>query len=249
MSKELQEKNANSFRQANGLSLTEPIRIKSILQSNQILTVYRKLSSGFSGMAIRTGTPGSYKRFILINSDHSIGKQHFTLCHELYHLFFQENFVYSTSAAGKFDPKGDKEEYNADLFASRLLLPTAGIQKLIPDHEMPKNRITLKTILSIENYFSSSRSALLYRLKELGHIDTSFYNQYSTKIIHGALSYGYQTDLYNSGNDNLVIGDYGIIARDLFDGGKISESHYFTLLEDIGINIQELEDNGCRPEE
>lgn len=249
MSNDLQEKQADQFRIDNGFSLTEPIRLKSILQEKKILTVYKRLSSNFAGMAIRTGKESTYYYFILVNSEQSIGRQHFTICHELYHLFFQEDFTVSTSAAGKFNPKGNKQEFYADLFASYLLLPTAGIRKLIPDHELPKNQISLRTILSIENYFSSSRSALLYRLKDLGYIDAAHYDQFKINVKQGALSYGYPTSLYEKGNEGLVIGDYGIVAKDLFDKGTISESHYYTLLEDIGIDIQRIACNGEQTED
>ena len=55
MSKRLQELEyfAQKFRDDNSLSEKEPIRIKSILQKNNILTVYKPLSSGLSGMSIK----------------------------------------------------------------------------------------------------------------------------------------------------------------------------------------------------
>jgi len=39
----------------------------------------------------------------------------------------------------------------------------------------------------------------------------------------------------------MIIGDYGSLARELFDLGIISESSYFTLLEDIGIDLSQLD--------
>ena len=56
-----------------------------------------------------------------------------------------------------------------------------------------------------------------------------------------AIQNGYSTDLYDSGNSNLVIGDYGSKARQLYDGAKISESHYQSLLLDMGMNTEEVE--------
>lgn len=76
-------KKAIEFRQENGLSATEPVLLKSILLSNNVLVLFKPLSSNFSGMAIKSGE----NRFILVNSSHSLGKQHFTIAHELYHLF------------------------------------------------------------------------------------------------------------------------------------------------------------------
>jgi len=51
-----------------------------------------------------------------------------------------------------------------------------------------------------------------------------------------AKEYGYDTALYEPGNENLVIGDFGEKARRLFDGNKISEGRYMELLHKIGIN-------------
>ena len=160
---------ANDFRQTNGLNSKEAIRLKSILQKNNILTAYLPLSDDFSGMAIKLNQGDETKRFILVNSNQTIGRQHFTICHELYHLYFQKDFTSEKSIVGKFD-KNNLEEYKADTFASYLLLPYSGLMQLIPEHERPKNKITLKTILYIENYYSCSRAALLIRLSGLNLI-------------------------------------------------------------------------------
>ena len=232
---------ANDFRQTNGLNLTEAIRIRSILQKNNILTIYSPLSPEFSGMAIKINFTEVPKRFILVNSNHTIGRQHFTISHELYHLYYQTDFTSSKSNAGTFNKDGNPEEYKADLFASFLLLPTAGISQMIPENEFPKNRITLKTILAIEHYYSCSRNALLNRLIHLGRIDRTFMNSFSVNKIRNAVLYGYNTDLYQPGNSGLIIGNYGTVARDLFEKGVVSESAYFTLLEDLGFDLSELD--------
>ena len=112
---------------------------------------------------------------------------------------------------------------------------------IIPDDELIKNKISVKTILKIEHYFSCSRSALLYRLKDLDIIDSKHYDQYCQNVKRSALEQGYEIDLYSPGNNNLVIGDYGSIARELFEQEKISESNYFSLLIDLGMNVDALE--------
>ena len=232
---------ANDFRIKNGFNLSESIPIRSILQKNNILTVYLPLSTGFSGMAIKNTTSETTKRFLLVNSNHTIGRQHFTICHELYHLYYQANFTSSNSNAGTFNKNGDPEEFNADLFASFLLLPTAGIGQMIPENEFAKNKITLKTILSIEQYYSCSRSALLNRLKNMGRIDSLLMNSFSVDKIKNAMLYGYNTDLYKPGNTGVIIGDYGTLAHGLFEKGVVSESAYFSLLEDLGLDLSELD--------
>ncbi len=104
-----------------------------------------------------------------------------------------------------------------------------------------KNKITLKTILAIEHYYSCSRNALLNRLYNMKLIDRRKIDENNKDIIKNATLYGYNTDLYQPGNEGMIIGDYGSLARELFDRGIISESSYFTLLEDIGIDLSQLD--------
>ena len=234
------EKKAIEFRNTHGIGANDCIRLKSLLSKLNVLTVFKPLNDNFSGMAIKVENK-IVKRFILVNSSKTIGNQHFTICHELYHLFIQEEFHSMVCTTGLFKKGADKEEYNADLFAAYLLMPENGIKALIPDEELSKNKITLKTILKIENYFCCSRSVILYRLRNLTIIDNSCYEKYNQNIKRSALEQGYEIDLYQSGNHNQVIGDYGSVARDLFEKGDISESNYFSLLIDLGMNVDELE--------
>ena len=237
---------AQKFRSNNAISENEPLRIKSLLQKNNIFTVYRPLSTGFSGMSFKIDVNGNCKRFMLVNSEHSIGKQHFTICHELYHLFVQSTFISAVSYTGKFDKHGDPEEYNADLFASYLLLPKMGIWEMIPENEKHKNKISISTLLSIEQYYACSRSALLYRLLEMELIDETFKKNFLVDIKSNARKLGYSVNLYEKGNNNEVIGDYGKLAYNAWEKGIVSESAYLSLLEDLGVDISKIseKDNG-----
>jgi Zn-dependent peptidase ImmA (M78 family) len=240
MNKIILEKEATLFRQNNGLGSNDPIRLKSLLSKLNLITVFKALDDNFSGMALKVTDNKNTSRFILVNSNHNLGKQHFTICHELYHLFIQQEFKSMICKTGQFNTR-DKEEYNADVFASILLLPEQGLKSLIPDNETGKDKITLKTILKIEHYYSTSRAALLYRLKELNIITSISYEKYKVNIKSGAIQYGYPIDLYEPGNKNIVLGNYGEIANELYDKGKISETHYYRLLKDLGMNEIELQ--------
>jgi Zn-dependent peptidase ImmA (M78 family) len=233
------EKSAAAFRAGNGLGSTDSIRLKSLLQKLNVITVFSPLSGNFSGMALKADTD---TRFMLVNSTQSLGKQHFTICHELFHLYVQENFSSQVCHTGTFN-KSDKNEYYADVFASYLLLPTEGLTAHIPNEELEKKKISLSTILFIENFYSCSRRALLYRLRNLKLISSDEYEAYATNVKRGALQNGYFTDLYEAGNDKVVIGDYGSVARSLFDKENISESHYYSLLADLGIDVTKIDDS------
>lgn len=235
------EKKAIAFRQQNGFSSTEPISLKSLLLKNNVLTLFKPLTGSFSGMAVKVRN----HRFMMINTNQSIGRQHFTIGHELYHLFVQKNFSSQKCTAGIFDKK-DIEEYRADWFSALLLLPEDGIIQMIPDEELTKKGkdISLQTLLKIEHYYSVSRRALLYRLLKLGFIGDQQYEFYKEDIKKGAAQNGYSTHLYEQGNANEIVGDYGTLANELFTNEKISESHYLEMMNAIGFNPFEQKEDG-----
>lgn len=229
------QKKASWFRSSLEIGSKDPIRFRSLLLRLNILAVFKPLSETFSGMSFKINE----NKFMLINSNHPLGRQNFTICHELFHLFIQEDFATHACNTGQFNRK-DRSEYNADRFASYLLMPEEGLLELIPDEELRKrNSITLSTILKIEQYYCCSGTALLYRLDSLDLIDVDRYESFKYDISKEARHYGYDTSLYNPGNHGLVTGDYGTIAKELFDKEKISESHYVSLMRDIGVDVDE----------
>ncbi len=223
---------AKKFRFDNELSQNEPINLKSLLRKLNILTIYKPLSATFFGMSLKSA---SGKGFILINSENPRGRQHFSIAHELYHLFFDENptpHVCNEESGGK-----SPSERNADSFASALLLPYDGLLKCIPKEELIQNQVSLATIIRIEQYYSVSRSALLLRLKTKSVISAKEYSEFCIiPVQESAKQFGYDTSLYNKGNEGLVIGDFGEKARDLYVKGVISEGHYLELLNKITSN-------------
>lgn len=226
---------ATHFRASNRLGMDDPINLIQLMYSIDVITVFKPLSSGFSGMVQKTGE----HKFMLINSKHSLAKQNFTICHELYHLYYHKKFESLICNSGEFD-KTQKEEYRADCFAADLLIPEFGILNEIPPEEARFNSITLPTLLRIENKYRCSRSALLFRLKIKKMIDSEVFDTFNKNVLRGASENGYSSQLYKPTNQKLeVIGKYGDIARKKYDRNEISESHYISLLQDIGIDLDE----------
>ena len=64
-----------------------PVDMESLLVEQGILTVYTPMSENFSGMCLKYDESTN---FILINSNMVMGRQNFTVAHELYHLFVQD---------------------------------------------------------------------------------------------------------------------------------------------------------------
>lgn len=217
------------FRQDAGLGGNEAINIKSLLLKLKVVSIFRPLSDDFCGMSLRDS---SSHRFMLINSNQSKGRQHFTIAHELFHLFIEENPKPHKCMLGN----GIKNpvEQQADMFASILLMPEDGILQLLSKNEIEKGEVSLASVLRIEHYYSVSRQALLNRLSDLSFINkTSKELLLKIQVAQSAREYGYDTSLYKSGNNNLIIGDFGEKARILFDAGKISEGHYIELLNKL----------------
>ncbi len=220
------KKKVASFREKAGLGEFEELKFPTLLIKLNVLTIFRPLSENFSGMAVKIAN----KPCILINSNQSRGRQNFTICHEFYHLFVQESFTPHRCNSNQFN-QTDIEEKNADLFASMLLMPEDGILEHIPDNEFGKNKIHISTIIKIEQIFSVSHSALLYRLKDFGLIDQNYIDQNKNNVTRIARKYNFDTDLYKSGNEGEIIGDYAILADKAFESEKISEGHYIQLMD------------------
>lgn len=229
---------AANFRSRFGYSSTEPIDFKNLLRRIDILTVFYPSGTDFSGLSIIV----EENRFILVNSSQSVGRQNFTICHELYHLFYDTSFTPHKCQTGRF-PKRDSSELKADLFASYLLLPEDGVTNMIPEPEMVLNGIQLATLLKIEQTYSTSRMALLLRLLNMKLITQTTVDKYSANVLRNARQYGYSCDLYTSTDEKEIIGPYGTLANKLFDEDKISEGHYRELLAAIGIDINEIMTN------
>lgn len=231
------KKHVSQFREQNGISSSEAIRLKSLLLKLNVITIFKPLPSKFSGMAVKTD---SFK-FMLINNNLSLGKQHFTIAHELYHLFIQEDFSSMICNVGLFNSR-DYNEFQADQFASQLLMPDEGIFSLVPDNELQRNKIQLSTIVKIEQFYSVSRTALLIRLKGLDLLSEDRIESFRLNITKSALQLGYPRDLYSEGNKGLIIGDYGERAKRLFDNEIISETNYVSLMNDIGVDVESDEE-------
>jgi len=230
MKKEIIKVREAGFRNSCRLGSDDPVDIKRLLLDLNVLTMYASMSNDFSGMCIKRNR----NCFMLINSNHPRGRQHFTIAHELFHLFIQESFDVHVCNPGFSKEPQEKE---ADMFASLLLMPEMGVLRMIPNAELEKKSVSLASVIRLEQYFGVSRQAMLIRLRELELISKAQLEDLkAVPVFKSALQYGYDLALYKPGNENLVIGDYGMKARLLFEENKISEGHYLELLNKIGID-------------
>lgn len=217
---------ANKFRAENGLGQAEPIDLKTLLRRLRIIVMFRPLSKDSYGISCRAK---SGKKFMLINSNSTLGRQHFTIAHELYHLYFDEDPTPHMCCNGS-----SSDERNADMFASALLLPRGEVYAMLGNDEIMQRKVRIASVLRIEQMFQVSRAMLLIRLRDLGVISDHERRKLSAvPVKESALEYGYDRSLYESGNEGVTLGDFGEKARILYEAGKISEGHYIELLNMI----------------
>lgn len=235
---ECKEKAAH-FRNRFGYGPDDPIHLRSFLLMQNVVTLFKPLSGGFAGMAMIV----DQKPFMMVNQTHTLGKQHFTIAHELYHLFVQENFVSQKCKTGLFTKQEDPEELKADLFAANLLLPEIGVSSLIPQEER-KGAISAQTIFKIQQVYSVSVKATIFRLVELGFADKSYFQTYESGSTEKMRNLGFDTRLMYSGNQDLTLGDYAVMAGSLFQQEKISESVYLSYLNAVHIDPLQKIENG-----
>lgn len=226
---EISENIASKYRIEWNLSLNEAISLHSLILKLNIITIFRPLSETSYGISIKTL---SGLKFMLINSSNTIGRQNFTIAHELFHLYVEKNPIPHICSLNKGKNNSEK---NADLFASSFLMPKTAIFSFLSDEEINKKTIFTSTIIKMEQYFNVSHSALIIRLKQLKLLSESQYNDlmFSTQVKEVSKSLGYKTTLYEKGNEGLVIGDYIEKANQLLEQDMISEGHHLSLINTI----------------
>jgi len=217
------------------ISSSEPINMKTALRQLNIMTVYRPLSDNLFGMSLLSSD--KQHRFMLVNSNSTRGRQHFTIAHELYHLYFDENPKPHFCSK---DNDTEPAERSANIFASALLLPKEGLLQNISTAEISNKGVEIDTLLRLEHLYGTSHQTLLVRLKELRIITPAFFDKMQNiSVTRESSMRGYDLDLYQKGNEGLIIGDFGSKARKLFEEDKISEGHYLELLNLIGYERQD----------
>lgn len=199
---------------------------KMINQIERLTLVLYPMGENISGICIKSED----SNLIAINSNMSYGRQRFSLAHEFYHLFFDNN--YGASISSKNFNTTNPVEKEADQFAAYFLAPynalRAEIQKI-------DGELTLKDIIALEQLFGMSHQAMLWRLIGDGYIDKTETDRFSGKISYYAKLYGYDDKLYFPSKDDAqkrTYGNYIQQAESLKNSDIISIGKYEELLLD-----------------
>lgn len=221
---------AISLRKYFGIDMYSPIDIFSIIDSNEDLTVvFYPMSERVSGICIRDGK----NKIIGINSTTTYGRQRFTMAHELYHLFFHENFK-SIVCSKDLEKNKNPQEKEADIFASYFLAPYESLNNYIKSKlKKQKNTLEVKDVVRIEQHCGLSRQATLWRLINDGYLSREKADTMKTGIILSALSLGFDNKLYLPApkeKQYTTLGKYIKLTGELKEKGLISNGKYEELL-------------------
>lgn len=221
---------ALKLRQKLGVDGMSPVDISTLALSMQGLTLaFYPLPEEISGACYK-GESSSI--LILINSNMSLGRQNFSLAHELYHAYFDKTLP-------KFICPSDfielsENERKANMFASFFLMPDLAIDNALSKFKTG-SKIDIECVIRLEQYFGVSHSSMLIRLKELHFLtDTQIYNMQSD-VKMTAAKIGFDVSLYEPTKEprkTKILGYYIEKAKALVESGVISNGLYEELLLD-----------------
>jgi len=212
------------------LQSTEHCDVDRALVSLGVTCIKRPLESSMSGATLKT----ERVQLILVNTAKSLGHQHFTIAHELYHVLHDANLATTACKVEEFDTASDSEQV-ADAFAAHLLMPHYGIVHQLHLRSWKEGEITVADVVHLEQYFSVSRKAMCWRLEDLQLITRDQEQRLCRDVIRSASRYGKSVALYRATNDRVLISDYAEKAAEALDRGLITESRYEELLADAGL--------------
>jgi Zn-dependent peptidase ImmA (M78 family) len=111
---------------------------------------------------------GAALGYILINTSLPKVNTNFAICHEVYHVFYQEGEFKSKVEFANDHYFEHEEEFAANLFAGMLLMPEAGFRQMYGLFKRESEGNEQDTIIRLMNYYQAPYMAVLIRCYELG---------------------------------------------------------------------------------
>ena len=232
---------AQELRELLGEDANSPVDIFSLANQIDGLTlVFYPLGENISGMCVRD----NIIKLIAINSTMSYGRQRFSLAHELYHLYFDDESGFNVCSK-RLDPKSENEK-SADQFASYFLAPykslRAAIKKVAGD-----SQLSIQHVIALEQYFGMSHLAMFWRLVSEGYLSSDKLKDYSFGVMSAARYLGFDDKLYRPTPIDLQKRTYGhylkqveeLRQKDLVSSGKIDELLLDAFRDDIAFGLDE----------
>ncbi len=238
------EEEANGLRSRFGLDDRLPVDLEGLLVKQGVLTVFTKMSEDFSGMCLKYDKDTN---FILVNSDMALGRQNFTIAHELYHLFVQDENEFKVHSCDVLNPQSPIEKH-ANTFASYFLLPQAGVLEMMKKINCDRKTVNAAHIITMCAYFGVSYKAMLVRINKILRMPQDHLERLNTiQPIKAAKEFSLSREVFEKPKEEKVIGDYSSKAQALYESERISKGHLIELLNEIKFGGDEKGKNssGC----
>lgn len=235
---------AEMLRHEWGIESFTSVNIRSLVYNNieNLTVLWFPMEDNISGCCSKTDDD----KVIFINTNHTIGRQNFTLAHEMYHLLYEDIDDFIVCGMNN----NSQSERNADNFASTFLMPDSALYWF-----KNKNNIdewTLEDVIKCEQHYQVSHLTMLIRLKKMGWITQHQFDEFAINIIREADRLGYGTGLYKPSFENQKYSSIGELIRltekayesDKITGGKRREILLKSFRNDILYNSDEVNDLG-----
>ena len=211
-----------------GVNNTNPIDISSLVleKINNLTLLWLPLGDLVSGACSKNNND----ILIIINSEHSKGRQNFTLAHEIYHILYDD----IDTIICKNEQSNNDNEKRANNFASSFLLPPVALKRFIKKHNIEK--WSLDDIIKCEQYFKISHHAMLVRLMQENLITTEEFDEFKGSIKAEAAKRGFSTELYEPSEKSrqyFSLGAFISLTEKAFLKNKISAGKKDELLLDM----------------
>ena len=237
---------AQELRETLGEDANSPVDIFSLANQIEGLTlVFYPLGENISGMCVKDDKI----HLIAINSTMSYGRQRFSLAHELYHLYYDDESGFNVCSTN-FDPRSENEKC-ADQFASYFLAPYKALRAAIKK-VAGKSPLTMRHVIALEQYFGMSHLAMLCRLVSERYLSREIFDDYRHGVISMAKNLGYDDKLYKPTPVEFQKRTYGhylkqveeLRQKDILSFGKIDELLLDAFRDDIVFGLDGDDEGG-----
>jgi Zn-dependent peptidase ImmA (M78 family) len=220
---------ALSLRKELGENATSPIDILSLAYGIERLSiVYYPMGLNMSGICIKGGD----NNVIAVNSSMTLGRQRFSMAHELFHLYFDDNEL--TAVCTIKIGEGNEKERQADQFAAYLLMPPEALSDMLMGlKKSGVGQLSIHDVVRLEQRFGVSRQAMLYRLIGENVLTRQEAEAMRQNVISSAVNLGYDDTLYRPTSENKQYKTFGHYIRQTdkaLERGLISKGKYEELL-------------------
>lgn len=215
-----------------GMDAYAPLDVLNLLLGIENLTVtFLPMSQTLSGMCIRDAGNG----LIAVNSQMPLGRQHYTMAHELYHLFYHRELG-RVICPSDFGNKKDVKEMEADQFATYFLAPPEALRHFIfRDLGKDLGQLSKGDLIRIGQHFKMSHQAVLWRLVNEKILSIADKERMESGVKRTALRLGFDVTLYEPSPEHMrymTLGSYIKKATELLEQDLVSCGKYEELLLD-----------------